>query len=54
MEKELTQKIVTKYCPAVYQAIYQIRLIDIDVAVLDYVAECLYSYWIFHNSTNCR
>ena len=43
-----------EYFPAVCQAIYQIRLIDIDVPVLDYVAECLYSYWIFHDSTYWR
>ena len=43
-----------EYFPAVCQAIYQIRLIDISVPVLDYVAECLYSYRVFDNSTNCR
>ena len=32
-----------EYFPAVCQAIYQIRLIDIYVSVLDDMAECLYS-----------
>ena len=39
-----------EYFPAVCQAIYHIRLIDIYVSVLDYVAECLYSYRVFHDS----
>ena len=39
-----------EYFPVVCQVIYHIRLIDIYVSVLDYVAECLYSYRVFHHS----